>query len=173
MAPSNKDSSPGSKPTRRRRPNTGHTMPVGGPPDDPNDVCRIEPDKPMEVVFTTDTFRRLIVWTLGPFLLFLIAAISSFFFFYHKASTHMDDPTIHLSRGERRSLETKEQATKERENLKAGITRHFDVKIREIKVEQEEQFQKLGTELKTEQKQKLDKILTEVRRTRRDIRGNE
>lgn len=130
-----------------------------------------EPDGPLEVVFKAETFRKLIVWTLGPVMLTLIGAISAFFYFYHQTHTHMADPTIHLTRGERSKLETKEEAKTARKGIKNEIKDHFDVKVRELRVEQNEQVSQLGRGLKAEQKEELRKILSEVKKARRDIKG--
>jgi hypothetical protein len=141
------------------------------PPQDPNE-CRIDDiaEKPIPVVFTQKTFTKLIAWTLGPLLLTLVGSISAFFYFYHKTNVHLTDPTIHLIRGERLIFETKQEAKVERKRLKSEITGHFDVKVREIKVEQKEQFHKLGTKLRRQQTNQLMKILTEVKKARRDIK---
>ena len=47
----------------------------------------------------------------------------------------------------------------------------MNVKMREVKVEQKEEIQKLGRELKSEQKAGLKRILNEVKRTRREVRS--
>jgi hypothetical protein len=140
----------------------------GGDDEEPEEC---EPEKPMEVVFTAQTFRKLIAWTFGPLLIVLVGGLSAFFYFYHKTNSHLDDPVIHLTRGERTKLETKVEAHKERTKLKKEITGHFDVKVREIRVEQKEQVIQLGNELKAAQRARLNKILIEVKKARKDIKN--
>lgn len=135
----------------------------GGGPKDPKE-CNVEPNKPMEVAFTQQTFRKLIAWTFGPLLVVLVGGLSAFFYFYHKTNSHIGDPTIHLTRGERISLETKAEAREERKKIKKDIITHFDVKVREIKVEQKEQMTKIVKSLEEEQKSQYYKLLKEIKK---------
>lgn len=173
MSPSNKS---GSGPTKRRsKPPTGSMHPTSGGGGGAGTTDRVDLSKiePMEVVFKAEAFRKLIIWTFGPTLLTLIGALSAFFYFYHRTNLHIADPAIHLTRGERGKLETKEEATKERKKLKKEITDHFDVKVREIRVEQNEQVKEIGKKLEKDQKSRLNKVLHEVIKTRRDIKNHE
>jgi ribosomal protein L23 len=160
----------------RKRPPTGETSSLGGLEENGGkrdlETNVFKPDIPIEVVFKAETFRKLIVWTLGPMMITLIGAISAFFYFYHKTSVHLDDPGIHLARGERDKLESKIEAKTERKKLKKEIITHFDVKVREIKVEQREQVEKIGRKLRSEQRSNLNKILSEVKKARQDIRSH-
>jgi hypothetical protein len=171
MSPSNGGGSTGVKrPTGEAHPtvsSSGNDGNGGGDGKDPKER-RYEP---MEVVFTSQTFRKLIAWTFGPLLVVLVAGLGGFFYFYHQVNNHMGDPTIHLTRGERDSLENKGEAVKARKQLKEEIITHFDVKVREIKVEQKEQVNKLGEELKKDQTSQLTKILVEVKKARQDIKS--
>ena len=160
----------GGTPTgRQKRSATGEAFPAvgGGGGEGPKDPkkCNVEPDKPMEVVFKAEAFRKLIAWTFGPLLVVLVAGIGGFFYFYHKTNTHLVDPTIHLTRGERNSLETKVEAKVERSKIKTDIITHFDVKVREIKVEQKEQLIKIVKSLEDEQKSQYRRLLTEIKKT--------
>jgi hypothetical protein len=153
----------GGAPSERKKPPTAETQPVG------------QEQQPMEVVFTAGTIRMLEKklrkerrWLSIPLFLLLVTVISGFFYWYWKTNVHIDDPTIHLTRGERGKLETKAEAKVERKKLKREITHHFDVKIREVKVEQREQILQLGKTLKRGQKQQFKKILTEVKKAHKD-----
>ena len=105
----------------------------------------------------------------------LLAGTSFAIYFFHKTNIHMEDPTVHLTRGERGKLETKTEAASARKKLEKSITKEFGLRTREIKLDlskqQRVQFKKLGKELKLEQKTQLVKILREVKRARRDIRN--
>lgn len=179
MAPRNGGGS--GPPSGRKKAPTGDAYPIVGDKsggngngdngDDEEDGEDQLSEVPMEVVFKAETFRKLIIWTLGPMLITMIGAISAFFYFYHQTNSHMGDPTIHLTRGERGKLETKEEASKERKKLEKDITSHFDVKVREIRVEQREQVEKIGKKLEHDQKIRLNQILTEVKKARQDIRS--
>lgn len=154
---------------KKKRPPTGEVRSSSGKSDFEEDSSSIS--GPIEVIFTQQTFTKLIAWVLGPMLLVLISAISAFFYFYHQTSIHLSDPTIHLTRGERAKLETKIEAKVSRKKLKTEITNHFDLKVREIKVENGEHIEKLGDALKKEQTKHLNKILIEVKKARQDIRS--
>lgn len=168
------------KPTGQAHPSVNSTMSGNGggtggnnPPKDPK-YCKLKSDKPMEVVFTSDTFKKLIVWTLGPLLAVVVTGISAFFFFYHKTMTHIENSTIHLTSGERIKLETRAEAIKARTSIQRNIINHFNLKIREVKVEQQEQArviadklkvnaQNVADELKDLQQKQLNKILSAVK----------
>jgi hypothetical protein len=167
MSPSSTGGSTGGG-DRSKRP-TGEAYPAVGSSveekkeRDPQE-CRIEPERPMEVVFTQDTFRKLIAWTLGPLLTLLVGAVSAFFYFYHSTNSHMTDPTIHLNRGERIKFETKEEAKAERKKLKHEIKSHIDVKVREIKVGQKEQLQESLDKITKQNEKQFKKLVREIRR---------
>jgi len=118
----------------------------------------------MEVVFTTQTFRRLIAWTFGPLLLVLVGGLGAFFYFYHSTNLHVGDPTIHLTRGERGKLETKAEAKKSREELETDIKKHFDLKTGQIGVENAKQITKIGKELRKEQRGQYHRLLKEIKK---------
>ena len=119
----------------------------------------------MEVVFTNQTFRRLIAWTFGPLLVVLIGGLSAFFFFYADTNAHKNDPTIHLIRGERGKLETKLEAKKAREDLETDIKKHFDLKTGQIGVRNEKRITKIGKQLQKEQKVHYRRLLSEIKKT--------
>jgi hypothetical protein len=162
MAPNNGGSSAGSGGGKRP---IGETPAVnsGAEDRDPNE-CRIEPEKPMEVVFAQQTFRKLIAWTFGPLLVVLVGGLGAFFYFYHRTNTHLEDPTIHLTRGERSKLETKAEAKRSREELETDIKRHFDLKTGQIQLNNAKQINKIGKQLQTEQRVHYQRILKEIKK---------
>jgi hypothetical protein len=151
----------GGVPAGKKKPPTGEVTPTGG--GDPNE-CKIEPDKPMEVVFTTQTFRRLIAWTFGPLLLVLVGGLGAFFYFYHSTNLHVSDPTIHLTRGERGKLETKLEAKQARTKLETDIKAHFDLKTGQLGVKNAKQITKIGNELRAQQKGQYHRLLREIKK---------
>jgi hypothetical protein len=168
MSPSNGGG--GSTSGGRRTPPTGEVQSAegtklkeDGDEKDPRE-CKPEPKKPMEVVFSPQTFRRLVAWTFGPLLIVLVGALTAFFYFYADTNAHKRDPTIHLTRGERAKFETKAEAKSERTKLKKEITTHFDVKVREIKVEQVEQWQDSMKKVTAQQARQYQKIMKEIRK---------
>ena len=179
MAPNDGGGASGGRPrryTRKRKvPTTGTGYPSVKVPTNggssgnggDNGGSDKDPPEPIPVVFTQQTFTKLIIWTLGPLLVTLIGAASGFLYFYHKTNTHIEDPTIHLSRGERDKLENKSEAKAERKQLQQTIKAHIDIKVREIKVEQKEQIDTLSSELKKDQRVRLNKILNEVKKINR------
>lgn len=164
MSPSNGGggASAGNTPPEKRPTGEAHPAVTCGPKDPK--ACNVEPDKPMEVVFTTQTFRRLIAWTFGPLLVVLIGWLSAFFYFYHKTNTHLSDPTIHLLRGERGKLETKLEAKQSRAKLETDIKKHFDLKTGQIGVENAKQITKIGKELRKEQRGQYHRLLKEIKK---------
>jgi len=157
----------------RKKPPTGEVTPAagGGEGNGGGENPGKTSSSPMEVVFKAETFRKLIIWTLGPMLVTLMGAASAFFYFYHRTNVHIEDPSIHLTRGEREKLETTEEAKKARLELKTQITSHFDVKVREIKLEQKEELKELSKGLVQDQNIRLNKILDEVKKARKDIQS--
>lgn len=143
----------------RKKPPTGEVTPTGS-----GDGCNVELDKPMEVVFTTQTFRRLIAWTFGPLLLVLVGGLGAFFYFYHSTNLHVSDPTIHLTRGERGKLETKAEAKQSRAKLETDIKKHFDLKTGQIGVRNEKQISKIGKSLEKTQRAQYRRLLTEIKK---------
>lgn len=121
---------------------------------------------PVPVVLTWNTILKFASAIVLP----IIAAISFAILFFHRTVMHMEDPTIHLVRGERAKLETKKEARLFRGKLNTEIKSHIDIKVREIKIEQKEQFHKLGGELKKGQGLRFKEILSEVRKARADIK---
>ena len=152
----------------RKRP-TGEAYPaVGGgdggdPPQDSKD-CKIKPDKPMEVVFQTQTFRRLIAWTLGPLAAMLVGGMAAFFYFYADTNAHKRDKTIHLKSGERGNIETRTEAKQSRAKLETDIKKHFDLKTGQIGLRNEKQITKIGTELRTAQRVQYRRLLIEIKK---------
>jgi hypothetical protein len=127
--------------------------------------------QPMPVVLTVGTIIKLASVIIIP----LLGALSAGIYFVHKTNAHVDDPEVHLSKGERYKLETKVEAKQERKKLEGSLKREMQLRAREIKqdvaAEQKVQIKKLGTELKLEQKAWGDRLLREVKQARRDIRS--
>jgi hypothetical protein len=122
---------------------------------------------PMPVVLTWGTIIKFASVIMIPFL----TGISFAIYFFHKTNLHMDDPTVHLSRGERGKLETKAEAATARKKLEKSISRELGIRAREIKQDigdqQKIQFKKLGRELKSDQRHRFDQILKEIKQSRR------
>jgi len=137
---------------RNRKPPTGEAFPVQSPPE------------PLEVVFKAETFRRLIAWTFGPLIVVIVGVISAALYFYHHTNVHLEDPTIHLTRGERGKLETKIEAVKARDKLEKDIKNHFDLKTGQIKLENAKQINKIGNQLRSEQKIHYRRLLSEIKK---------
>ncbi|NIW13527.1 MAG: hypothetical protein GWN31_06250, partial [Candidatus Thorarchaeota archaeon] len=157
----------GGGPDRPKKESDGFGYPkVERPKPIVTDVGEDELGKPIPVVFTQKTFVKLIAWVLGPVLTILIGSISAFFYFYHQTNTHMQDSTIHLSRGERGKIETKIEAAEERGNLQKDIIQHVNIKVREIKVEQKEQLERTKKDLRRQQNYHYNKIIEEIRERR-------
>jgi hypothetical protein len=112
--------------------------------------------RPMPVVLTIGTIVKLASIIVIP----LLGAISAGIYFFHKTNAHIEDPVIHLTRGERHKLETKVEAKKARSKLEKSITREVKLQARELK-----------QHLLEKQKTQFDRILTEVKRARRDIKN--
>jgi hypothetical protein len=127
--------------------------------------------QPMPVVLTVGTIIKLASVIMVP----LLGILSAGIYHYHKTNAHIEDPVIHLTRGERSKLENKSEAKAERKKLEKSITREVKLQARELKqdlaTEQKVQIKKLGTELKLEQKAWGDRLLQEVKKARRDIRN--
>lgn len=121
-----------------------------------------EEDVQVPIVFAQSTFVKLILWTLGPLLIFISTAL----YFYHKTNVHMDDKNIHLGDSERLKIQTKEEAKNQFKKAKEDIKEHVDIKVREIKVEQKEQLDNTKRELKKQQYYHYNKILEEIRKRR-------
>jgi hypothetical protein len=156
---------------KRKRPVTGEAFPVensgggndGGDGEDPN-KCQIEPDRPMEVVFKAETFRKLLAWTLGPLAAMLVGGMAAFFYFYADTNAHKRDGTIHLKSGERGTIETKKEAKEARAKLETDIKKHFDLKTGQIGLRNEKQITKIGTELRAQQKVQYHRLLREIKK---------
>jgi uncharacterized phage infection (PIP) family protein YhgE len=119
----------------------------------------------MPVVLTIGTIIKLASVIIVP----LLGGMSAGIYHYHKTNTHIDDSSIHLTRGERYKLETKVEAKKARKRLEKSIKREVKLQARELKqdlsAEQKSQIEKLGHELKRDQRRLLD----EVKKARKDI----
>jgi len=175
MAPANGGGGGGAAPAQRSPSGTGHPA-VPPAPSSPGDGRGDDTGSapvmvPMPVVLTWGTILKFAAAIVVP----LLAGTSFAIYFFHKTNIHMEDPTVHLTRGERGKLETKTEAASARKKLEKSITKEFGLRTREIKLDlskqQRVQFKKLGKELKLEQKTQLVKILREVKRARRDIRN--
>jgi hypothetical protein len=127
---------------------------------------------PMPVVLTWGTIIKFASVCVLP----LIAGVSFAIYFFHKTNIHMEDPSIHLDRGERSKLETKIEAQVARKKLEKSIFSELDIKTRELKQDlgdqQKTQFKKLGAEIKREHGRQFEKIITEVKKTRKDIKNS-
>lgn len=125
---------------------------------------------PMPVVLTIGTIMKLSTVVIIP----MLGVISAGAYFFHKTNGHMEDPVVHLSRGERGQLETKIEARKARKELDKSIKRELTLQTRELKQDLGEQqtiqFKKLSTEIRLDQKRGLNQILEEVRETRKDLK---
>lgn len=123
--------------------------------------------QPMPVVLTIGTIIKLALTIIVP----ILGLVSTGIYFFHKTNLHIDDPTVHLTRGERATLETKAEAAVARKKMEKSITRELTVKTRELKQDlgdqQVKQFKKLGRELKTDQKYRFDQLMKEIQQTRR------
>jgi len=154
---------------RPKRP-SGQMHPVVPPADKDGKPTAIIA-QPMPVVLTVGTIFKLASVIMVP----LLGILSAGIYHYHKTNAHIDDPVIHLTRGERSKLETADGAKAERKKLERSIKREVKLQAREIKqdvaAEQKVQIQKLGTELKLEQKAWGDRLLQEVKKARREIRN--
>lgn len=158
----------GDKPRRpKRKSGLGH--PVVSVPDEENPTAAIA--RPMPVVLTVGTIVKLASVIMVP----LLGILSAGIYHYHKTNVHIEDPVIHLTRGERSTLENKEEAKKARSKLETSIKREVQLSARELKqdlaTEQKAQIKKLGTELKTEHRTRFERLLSEVQKARREIRS--
>jgi hypothetical protein len=151
----------GSTPAGRKKPPTGEVAPTGG--GDPN-ICNVEPDKPMEVVFKAETFRKLLAWTLGPLAAMLVGGMAAFFYFYADTNAHKRDGTIHLKSGERGRIETKKEAKEARAKLETDIKNHFDLKTGQIGLRNEKQITKIGNDLRKAQNVQYHRLLKEIKK---------
>lgn len=111
---------------------------------------------PMPVVLTVGTIIKLASVIMVP----LMGILSAGIYHYHKTNAHVDDPVIHLTRGERSKLETKAEAQKARTKLEESITREVKLQAREIK-----------QDVAADQKSWGDRLLQEVKKARRDIKN--
>lgn len=129
------------------------------------------PSVPLPVVLAKGTFLKFGVLIFGSLLITISGVLAFYWKHHYESTTHMKDGTIHLTSGERAKLETKAEAKASRKRIVKIINTHVDLKMREVKVEQKAQIQKLGDELKQQQRQDLRKILSEVKQTRRVVRS--
>jgi len=148
----------------------GGNGPGGLPPDQTGP--RIPIVTPLPVVFTLGTILKVLI----PVIITLLGGFSAVIYFFHKTNIHMDDPTVHLTRGERGKLETKKEAKEARTELKDTITSQFKVETQGLKQElvksQRDQIKVLGEELKTAQTAQSKRIMKQLRVNLRDIRRN-
>lgn len=144
--------------------------PKGGQPPGGDDECRIPPeacplqgvDQIIPIKLEWQTIAKLV----APALLAVIGVIAAAAIFYANTRAHLGDRLKHFTLVERQKLETKESGRIARFKLLRDLKKDNAIRVREIKVEQREQIQTLGSQLQAEQQ----KILREVRRTRRAIR---
>lgn len=139
------------------------SVPAAAPPE----ACNVQ--EPMPVVLAKGTFIKFGVLIFGSLLITISGVLAFYWKHHYETTTHMKDGTIHLTSGERGKLETKAEAKESRKKITRTIKAHVDIKLREVKVEQKAQIQKLGDDLKREQKAGLKRILNEVKQTRRDV----
>jgi len=160
-------------PEAPRRP-SGTAYPMVSPDDSVphTPIVKKEEDEvmvPMPVVLAKGTFMKFAFLLLGS-LLVSVSAILAFYWKHHfEFKTHIGDQTIHLTSGERATLETKSEAQANRKMMVEQVKREVEYKHREIVLKQKEQIQKIGEELQSSQEKKLNSILNEVRRTRRAV----
>lgn len=117
---------------------------------------------PIPIVLNWNTIIKLA----APAVVTLVMAIAAGGIFWSNTRTHLKDTARHISPADRQQLETKSSAKVARSRMIKALKKNTALRVREIKVEQREQIQKLGAELKTDQR----RILREVQRTRRAIR---
>lgn len=117
------------------------------PPDDPKD------QNPWPVFLHTATIIKMSIGVL----LAIGAAISPLIYQFASTRQHIETKEIHVR------AESKTEAKEARKYLLNAILEKQEIKIREVKVDQREQIQKLGADLKREQRA----ILREVVRARR------
>lgn len=140
-------------------PKVGGANGGGAPPEDNGDDYVMVP---VPIALSWSTIFKLV----APALLAIAGLIAAGAVFYSQTQAHLVNKVAHIGPMERERLETKEQARVARFVLFKRIEDSHAVKIREVKVEQREQIQKLGESLKAEQQ----KIFREVQRTRRALR---
>jgi polyhydroxyalkanoate synthesis regulator phasin len=131
---------------------------------------------PVQVVLAKGTFLKFALMSLGS-LLISISTILAFYWRSHfETKSHIANGTIHLTSGERSTLETKVEAQKHRKKLVGEVSKKVELHFREIKVRQDEQIKRqiknVADDLKTSQKYEFNKILQEVKRTRREVRNS-
>lgn len=168
MMPSNGGGGGGGE--RPKRP-SGEGHPAVVVPDEDGNPTTAVIAQPMPVVLTVGTIIKLASVIIVP----MLGALSAGIYFVHKVNAHVDDPVIHLTRGERSKLETKSEAKTERKKLETSIKREVKLQARELKqdlaAEQKVQIKKLSNELKRDQRVRFNQILDEVKKARRDIKS--
>ena len=108
---------------------------------------------PFPIVLNLRTMLALIV----PVITAVIGATGVMLNQFHETKSHIKNKSIHVE------AESKAEAKQARTEMIKAITGRQDVKIREVKVDQREQIEKLGETLRGEQRA----ILREIRRNRR------
>ena len=147
-------------PEPRKRRVSGTTVPSGGGKPPSGGKGTASPPQLVTVPVPVALNWSSVIKLVGPSLALIVAAFGAAIYFYHQANTHMADPTIHLTRGERAKLETKDEARKHRQKIHHAIIREAKVAHRELQVRQAEQISKWGKELKREQARVLRAVRT-------------
>lgn len=143
------------------------------PPIKPTPSSEIEVS-PIQVVLARGTFIKFALM-LGGTLLVSISTILAFYWQHHfEVKAHMGNGTIHLTSGERDTLETKAEAQKHREKLVRDVSQKVELQYREIKIRQDEQInsqiKKVAKDLKNSQKHEFNKLLYEMKQTQRAVK---
>ena len=160
---------------RRIRPPSGTAYPaVGGgdppdPPDEFNDLSNPGSTTPIPVVLARWTFIKFGVIMFGSLILTFSSVLAIYWSHYYKVEYHITNGNAHLSVGERDKLETKVQAQQARTKMLKAIKTHTNVKIREVVVEQREEFQKWSGEQEKDHKRQFEKVLKEIKKTRQAV----
>jgi hypothetical protein len=129
------------------------------------------PQEPQTVVLAKGTFLKFGVLLFGSLILTISGILAFYWKHHYESTTHQNDMTIHLKSGERPKFETKAEAKASRKRTVRIIKAHVNIKLREVRVDQKAQIQRLGDELKASQQAQIRQVLTEVKRTRRDVRA--
>lgn len=93
----------------------------------------------------------------------LVGAGSTVAYYVHSTQSHMADPAIHLSRGERSTLETKKEAQANRKKMLEAVNRESTMRQREVLTEQKQQIQDLGDRLQKRQQSQFRQLRRAIR----------
>jgi len=117
---------------------------------------------PQEINLYWSTIFKLMI----PALVVVFSGIAAGVYFVYDQKHHMRSTVLHFKPDERKALETKKNANKERGRMTAVIKAEINITKREISADQKTQIHKSTTRLETQQRDHYKRIIKAVKRLR-------